>query len=58
VALPLLTCFAFTEGPLHGGITLAGLTRRQHNVVHALLDSGAFDCWVEFVKAAGRLAGS
>lgn len=41
--LPLLICFAFPDGPLHGGTTFAGLTGRQRDVVHALLDSGALD---------------
>jgi hypothetical protein len=36
-------CFAFPDGPLHGEITFTGLTRRQRDVVHALLDSGALD---------------
>lgn len=43
LALPLLMCFAFPDGPLHGEITFAGLTRRQRDVVHVLLDSGALD---------------
>lgn len=43
LALPLLMCFAFPDGPLHGEITFAGLTRGQREVVHALLDSGELD---------------
>jgi hypothetical protein len=43
LALQLLMCFAFPDGPLHGEITFTGLTRRQRDVVYVLLDSGAFD---------------
>jgi hypothetical protein len=43
LALPLLVGFAFPDGPLPGETTFAGLTRRQRDIVHALLDSGVLD---------------